>query len=138
MLYDPRNFQQGSFDDEIGGYAGEESRSRTHRPVRHLGNTEQAIEAARLARQQAEARARQQKQQRNNRVSQNGLPRVRQHTAHQGDDEIDEDQRDAEVYEDEDLSTRPPRCAIKYQPLATSLSGMKGANINYTSPPPPN
>ncbi len=67
MQYNPRQHQYtSSLNDEIGGYGGYEEQVAgtpgNHRPARHLRNTEQAVIAERLARQQAidEARARQQ------------------------------------------------------------------------------
>ena len=116
MSYDPRYHQRSNdFEDEIAAYGEESGRQqRTNRPARHLGHTEQAVLAERLARQQAidEARARQQKQHRNSRVSPDAYPQVRKRQSQQEDEYVEDD----ELYEDEDLSTRPPRSAVKYQP----------------------
>jgi regulator of protease activity HflC (stomatin/prohibitin superfamily) len=68
VQYNPRQHQYtSSLNDEIGGYGGYEEQEvvtprNRHRPARNLRNTQQAIIAERLARQQAidEARARQQ------------------------------------------------------------------------------
>ena len=116
MQFDPRYYQgNGNFDDEIGGYAGYEVPPQgTHRPVKHLGNAEQAILAQRLAKQQAETRARQRNLRGNSHVSPDALPRGRQQPVQQEDDEL---------YGDEDLSTHPPRSAFKYQPEEIYQSG---------------
>src|SRR5712692_2154242 len=68
MQYKPRKHHYtSSLEAEIGGYGGEEEQEvvtprNHHRPARHLRNTEEALIAQRIARQQAidEARARQQ------------------------------------------------------------------------------
>ena len=120
MPYDPR-YHQGSnnFDSEIGGYAGEEvTPHKTRQPVRHLGNTKQAIIAQRLARQPAieKARARQHNGH-GTQLPPDTYPQVRkQHTQREEEEYLD--QGDDELYEDdEDLYTRPPRSAVRrYQP----------------------
>jgi hypothetical protein len=128
MPYDPRYHQRTSnLEDEIAGYDEDAvvvKQQRTHRPARNLRNAEQAVIAERLARQQAidEARARQ----RSTRLPPNAYPKVRQRTERREDDEL---------YEDEDLSTRPPRSAVRYQPEEIYRQGNKQVN-KYTSPPP--
>jgi hypothetical protein len=118
MPYDPRYHQRTSnLEHEIAGYAEDAvvvRQQRTNRPARNLGKTEQAIIAERLARQQAidAARARQ-RNVRGTRLPPNAYPKVRQRTAHEDD----------ELYEDEDLSTRPPRSAVRYQPEEIYQSG---------------
>jgi hypothetical protein len=128
MPYDPRYHQRTSnLEDEIAGYDEVVvKQQRTHRPARNLRNAEQAVIAERLARQQAidEARARQ----RSTRLPPNAYPTVRQRTTRREDDEL---------YEDEDLSTRPPRSAVRYQPEEIYRQGNTQVNT-YTSPPPVN
>lgn len=119
MTYDPRYHQRTSnLEDEIAGYAGYENAvvtQRTHRPARQLRNTKQAIIAERLARQQVmdEARTRQRNVQGTTRIPPDAYPKVRQRTAREDD----------ELYEDEDLYTRPPRSAVRFQPEETYQSG---------------
>ena len=128
MPYDQRYHQRTSnLEDEIAGYDEVVvKQQRTHRPARNLGNAEQAVIAERLARQQAidEARARQ----RSTRLPPNAYPTVRQRTTRREDDEL---------YEDEDLSTRAPRSAVRYQPEEVYRQGNTQVN-KYTSPPPAN
>ena len=120
MQYNPRYHQRTSnLEDEIAGYredAAAVKQRRTNRPARKLGNTEQAVIAESLARQQAidEARARQQNRQANTGTTPNALPRVRQRPIQQEDDEL---------YEDEDLYTRPPRSAVRYREEEVYQSG---------------
>src|SRR5260370_9319047 len=62
MPYDPRQRTSSDIEDEVAGWRGEEQIAATprhHRPARHLRNTEQAVIAERLARQQAIDEARQ-------------------------------------------------------------------------------
>ena len=138
MLYDPRYHQRTSnLEDEIAGYAEDAlvvKQQRTNRPARHLGNTKQAIIAERLARQQAidEVRARQ-RNGRSTRRPTDAYPKVRQRPVQQEDDEVERD----EVYEDEDLSTKAPRSAVRYQPEEVYRQGNTQVN-KYTSPPPAN
>jgi hypothetical protein len=78
------------------------------------------------AREQAEMEARARNLRSNSRVPPNAYPKVRQRTERREDDE---------VYEDEDLSTRPPRSAVRYQPDEIYRQGNTQVN-KYTSPPP--
>ena len=120
MLYDPRYHQHTSnLEHEIAGYAEDAvvvKQRRTNRPARHLGKTEQAVIAERLARQQAidEARARQRNVRGNTRVPPDALPRIRQRPVQQEDDEL---------YGDEDLYTGAPRSAIRYREEEIYQSG---------------
>jgi hypothetical protein len=68
-----------------------------------------------------EARARQRNRQANTGTPPDALPRVRQRPAH----------------ENEEVFTRPPRSAIRWQPIETYPNGTNGVNIQYASPPPP-
>ncbi len=108
MPYDPRYHQRTSnLEHEIAGYAEDAlvvRQQRTNRPARHLGNTEQAIIAERLARQ---------RNGRSTRRPSNAYPKVRQQVI----------QEDDEGYEDEDLSTRAPRSAVRYREEEIYQSG---------------
>jgi hypothetical protein len=104
--------------DESQPYLSEHRQIHPHRDVQRL---------ERLDMDEIAARERQRNFQGYRGMTPDGLPRVRQRP----------DEQDDELYADDELYTCPPRSAVKYQPMGTHLSGIQGATVNYTSPPPP-
>ena len=142
MQYKPRQHQYtSSLEAEIGGYGGEEEQivvtPRNHRPARHLRNTEQAIIAERLARQQAidEARARQQEKlanARQNRTTRNPTPAQRRpYTPATVDNREDEEDIDGngDVWPSQGV-----RSAVRYAP-GHYIQGDTQVNIKHAPPP---
>ena len=119
--YRPRKHQYtSSLEAEIGGYGGEEVQEvgtpRNHRPARNLRNTEEAVIAEQLANQQRieKARARQQalaNTRQNRATNSHRVPGQRSRYAQPA-----RNIQDDELYGDEELDTRPPRSAIRWQP----------------------
>ena len=135
MQYNPHNRQHSnSFEDEIGGYGEYENeqavkQQRTHRPARHLRNTEQAIIAERLARQQAIDEASTRNGCGNTRLPQDAYSKVSQRIENEDD----------ELYADEEPSTqRPPRSAIRFSPNKradiTNIPGVQVERHVYNEP----
>src|SRR5258708_1611675 len=129
MPYDPYNNGAYRHSNEQLGLPHQTNGHRANQnlPKRDL------VSDAEARRQAAEREARARNLRGNTSVPPDASPQVRKQPPQQegvGDDD--------ELDDDEELSTRAPRSAVKYQPMETYLSGIKGANVNYTSPPPPN
>src|SRR5258707_2418235 len=139
MQYNPRQrLHTSDLEYEIGAYGGEEvTPGNHHRPARHLRNTEQAIVAERLARQQAidEARARQQEKlanARHNRTTGNPAPgRPRPYT------QTSRTYREDEEAVDGEGDIWPPqtvRSAVRFAP-GHYIQGDTQWNVNRAPPP---
>ena len=128
MSYDPYNNGAYQHMNEQLGFPHQTSghRAKQHLPRRDI------IADVQARRQAAEREARARNLRGNTRVPPDAYPQVRNQPPQQ------EDALEEEADEDEELSTRAPRSAVKYQPIDSYLSGLMGANIKRGSPPPPN
>src|SRR5258707_10811751 len=143
MQYNPRQrLHTSDLEYEIGAYGGEEvTPGNHHRPARHLRNTEQAIIAERLARQQAidEARARQQEKlanARQNRKTRNPAPAQRRpYTQANSDNREDEEEFDGQGDVWPPLQ-RTSTILHNLPPEGVYQTGNKRVHVQYVDVPP--
>ena len=127
MPYDPYNNGAYQHMNEQLGFPHQTSghRAKQHLPRRDI------IADAQTRRQAAEREARARNLRESARVPPEAYPWVRKQPLQQ------EDALEEEADEDEELYTRAPRSAVRYQPEAIYRQGNTQVN-KYTSPPPPN
>jgi hypothetical protein len=129
MPYDP--YINGAYQ-HINEQLGFPHQTSGHRTKQNLPRRD-ILSDAEERRQAAEREARARNLRGNTRIPPDAYPQVRKQSPQQ------EDALEEEAYEDEELSTRAPRSAVRYQPIDSYLSGVMGANIKRGSPPqPPN
>ena len=134
MPYDPCH--NGAYQ-QINEQLGFPHQTSGHRPKQNLPGRD-IIADAQASRQAAEREARARNLRGNTRVPPDAHPQVRTQPAQRGE-EAYEDQEDEALDDGEELYTRPPRSAVKYQPIDPYLGSLSGVNFKPGSPPtPPN
>ena len=128
MSYDPYNNGAYQHMNEQLGFPHQTS---GHRAKQNLPRRD-SIADAQTHRQAAEWEARARNLRGSTSVPPDAYPRVRKQPPQQ------EDALEEEAYEDEELYTRAPRSAVRYQPIESYIGDLIGAKFKPGSPPPPN